>query len=84
MLEVTKRLRGDSAFCSVTRHELQNLTGQLEALENLAANKSPKDTEEAHLLKLENAGDKLFKRQRRIRCKPPDIVVTESVRPRYP
>jgi len=79
MLEVTKRLRGESAFCSVTRHELQNLAGQLEALENLAANKSPKDTEEAHLLKLEHAGDKLLKRQRELSARI-QTRTTEAVR----
>ena len=66
MNDIVQRLNGTTSFHSLTKHDVQNLTSQLERLENLAITKSPRDTEEAHLLKLEEAGNKLLKRQERL------------------
>ena len=66
MSEIVRRLNGTTSFHSLTKHDVQNLTSQLERLENLAITKSPKDTDEGHLLKLEEAGNKLLKRQERL------------------
>ena len=67
MSVIADRLRGETSYHASTRHDLQTLTKQLEALEELAINKSPKDTDEAHLLKLEQAGKKLIDRRDRIK-----------------
>ena len=46
-----------------TLNDVDSLTSQLSALEKMAVNRHPKDTEEAHLLKLEAAGKQLMKRR---------------------
>lgn len=60
---ITETVQGDDGYHTLSRHELRQLTRQLDAMEALAENKSPKDTDAAHVLKLESVGKQLLEKR---------------------
>ena len=66
MQEIRDRIHGPGVYHTATRMDVDSLASQLSALEKMAVSRHPKDTEEAHLLKLEAAGKQLMKRREMI------------------